>query len=93
VSLFKELVLLPVAPLRFTVWVAEQLADEADRRQNSPAARAQQLRRIDEARRRGEIDEEEAATLEGEMLESAMSQDDTSGTSVIGRGEENEDDG
>lgn len=92
-SLLKELVLLPVAPVRFTVWVVEQVADEADRRQNSPAARTQQLQQIDEARRRGEIDEEEAATLEGEVLESALSQDDTPGTSVISRREENEDDG
>jgi hypothetical protein len=93
VSLLKELVLLPVAPLRFTVWVAEQLADEADRRQNSPGARAQQLRAIDEARRRGEIDEEEAATAEGEVLESAMGEAQTPGTSVIGRDEEDESDG
>lgn len=30
-GLFKELVLLPLAPLRGTVWVAEQLHEEADR--------------------------------------------------------------
>jgi hypothetical protein len=31
VGLFKELVLLPLAPVRGTAWVAEQLAEEADR--------------------------------------------------------------
>jgi hypothetical protein len=93
VSLFKELVLLPVAPLRFTVWVAQQVADEADRREGGPGARAQQLRGIDEARRSGEIDEEEAATLEGRVLESAMGEDNAPGTSVISRREENESDG
>jgi hypothetical protein len=73
VGLIKELVLLPVAPLRFTVWVAEQVADEADRRQYSPGAGVQQLEEIEEARERGELDEEEAAELEGEVIEQQTS--------------------
>jgi hypothetical protein len=32
VGLFKEIALLPLAPVRGTAWVAEQLAEEADRR-------------------------------------------------------------
>ncbi len=31
-GLFREIVLLPLAPVRGTVWVAEQIAEEADRR-------------------------------------------------------------
>ena len=31
-GLFKELALLPLAPVRGTTWVADQLAQEADRR-------------------------------------------------------------
>jgi Gas vesicle protein G len=31
-GLFKELALLPLAPVRGTAWVADQLAQEADRR-------------------------------------------------------------
>ena len=30
-GLFKELVLLPLAPVRGTAWIAEQLAEEVDR--------------------------------------------------------------
>lgn len=71
-SLLKELALLPVAPLRFTVWVAQQVADEADRQQRGPGAPARRLHRIDEARRRGELDEDEAATLEGRVLEATV---------------------
>lgn len=92
-NLLKELVLLPVAPLRFTVWVAEQVADEADRRRSGPGSRVQLLQRIAEDRRRGEIDEEEAATLEGRVLETAMAEDETTGTTVIGGREESESDG
>ncbi len=68
-GLIKELVLLPVAPLRFTIWVAEQVAEEADRQQFSTGAGVQQLEEIEEAREKGELDEEEAAELEGEILE------------------------
>lgn len=85
-GLIKEIVLLPVAPVRFTVWVAEQMAEEADRRQRSPAARVQRLKEIDEGRRRGELDEEEAAERESAILE------EISPPTII-RPEESEDDG
>lgn len=92
-SLLKELVLLPVTPLRFTGWVVQQVSEEADRRRAGPGALAQELRSIDEARQRGDIHEEEAATLEGEVLEGAIAEGDTTGTAVIGGQEENESDG
>ena len=71
-GLIKELVLLPVAPLRFTVWVSEKVAEEADREQYSTGAGVQKLEAIEEAREKGEVDEEEAAELEGEVLEQQM---------------------
>jgi hypothetical protein len=73
VGLIKELVLLPVAPLRFTVWVADQVAQEAERQQFSPGARVQQLEEVEEAREKGELDEEEAADIEGEIIEQHVS--------------------
>ena len=72
-GLIKELALLPVAPLRFTVWVADQVTDEADRQQFSAGAGVQQLEQIEEARERGEIDEEEAAERQGEIIEGQVS--------------------
>lgn len=71
-GLIKELVLLPVAPLRFTVWVADQVAVEADRQQYSPEAGVQQIEELEEARERGELDAEEVAEREGEILEQQM---------------------
>ena len=71
-GLIKELVLLPVAPLRFTIWVSDKVAEEADRQQFSTGAGVQQLEEIEEAREQGELDEEEAEELEGEILEQQM---------------------
>lgn len=71
-GLIKELVLLPVAPLRFTVWVAEQVAEEADRQQYSVGAGVQELDEIEQAREKGELDEEEAEEREGEIIEQQL---------------------
>lgn len=71
-GLMKELVLLPVAPLRFTIWTADKVLEQAEREHFSEAANVRQLEEIDEARRRGELDEEEAKALEEEILERQM---------------------
>ena len=67
-GLIKELVLLPGAPLRFTVWVADKVAEEADRKEFSPAAGVQKIEEIEQKRERGEIGEDEAAEIEGKPL-------------------------
>jgi len=69
VGLIKHLVLLPAAPLRFTLWVAEKVAEETDRQQYSAGAGVQQIEQIEEAREKGELDEEKAEKLEGEIIE------------------------
>jgi hypothetical protein len=66
--MIKELTLLPVAPLRFTVWVAGKVAEQADHEQNSPEAIVRQLQEIEQARLRGELDDEQAAELEVQVL-------------------------
>jgi hypothetical protein len=73
VGLIKELLLLPVAPLRFTFWVAEQVAEEADREQYSVGAGARQIDEIEEAREKGELGEEEAEERQGEIIEQQVS--------------------
>jgi hypothetical protein len=72
VGLIKELVLLPVAPLRFTVWVAEQVTEEADRQQYGVGAGVQQLDEIEQAREKGELGEEEAEEREGEVIDQQL---------------------
>jgi hypothetical protein len=68
-GLIKELVLLPVAPLRFTGWVAEQLQQEAERRHGGPASVSRELHELDVARDRGELEPEEAERRQGEAIE------------------------
>jgi Gas vesicle protein G len=68
-GLIKEIALLPVAPLRFTVWVADKVNEEADRQEFSSGAAVQKIDDLEEKRERGEIGEEEAAEEEGEILE------------------------
>lgn len=67
-GVIKELSLLPVAPLRFTVWVAGKVAEQADHEQNSPQAFVQRLREIEDARARGELDDEQVAELEAQVI-------------------------
>ena len=72
-GLISQLALLPVAPLRFTVWVADKVAEEVERQEFSPGAGVRKLDEIQQARERGEISEEEAAELEGRIIEQQMS--------------------
>ena len=69
IGLVKQLALLPVAPLRLTVWVGDKVAEQVEREQFSPEAHMRQLREIDEKRERGELDEEQAAEAEAEIIE------------------------
>jgi hypothetical protein len=61
--------LLPLAPVRGVLWVAEQLTEEVNRRYYGEGAIVQQLRQVDEARRTGRMEPEEAAAREEELLE------------------------
>jgi len=67
-GLFTGLVTLPLAPLRGTVWIAEQVRDEAERELYDPAVIRRQLDQIAEARREGTIDEQDADAAERELV-------------------------
>lgn len=71
--MIKQLLLLPAAPLRFTVWVADKVAEEVERQEFSTGAGVRKLEETEQARERGEISEEEAAEREGEVLQQQMS--------------------
>jgi hypothetical protein len=73
VGLIKELVLLPVAPLRGTIWVAEKISEQAEREHLSESAGVEQIDQIGEARERGEINEDRAEEAEEEVLERQLS--------------------
>jgi len=68
-GLFKELVLLPLAPVRGTAWVAEQIADEADRRLYDEDNIKRELLQLELDYDSGAISEEERERLEHELLD------------------------
>ena len=67
-GLFTGLLLLPLAPVRGTVWIAERLLEEAERELNDPAAIEQRLVEAEEANERGELSDEELADIEDELV-------------------------
>lgn len=63
---------LPLVPVRGVVWLAEQIRDQAEEQYYDPARIRAQLEQVDEARRTGELTEEEAAAAEEELLQRLM---------------------
>lgn len=59
---------LPFAPLKGTVWVAEQIAQEAERRLADPGLIRRQLEEVAAARDAGTISTEQAAAEERELV-------------------------
>lgn len=72
-GLMKELLLLPAAPLRFTIWVADKVEEQVEQEHFSEAAGVRQLEQIEQLRARGEIDPEEAEAREEKVLERQLS--------------------
>jgi Gas vesicle protein G len=68
-GLISGLLLLPLAPVRGTVWIAERVLEEAEREFYDERAIRAQLQEIDAARAAGEIDERAAAEAENALIE------------------------
>ena len=71
-GLIKELVLLPLAPFRGTMWVAERIADQVEQERYGGAGTVERLDQLEQAKASGELDEREAAEREEEMLEEQL---------------------
>jgi Gas vesicle protein G len=69
VGLFKELVLLPLAPVRGTAWIAEQLAEEAERDLYDENRIKRELLQLELDEEEGRIGEREREEKETELLE------------------------
>ena len=67
-GLISGLLTLPLAPVRGTVWVAEQVQQEAERQYYDPGLIRRRLEEVDDARQTGELTEDEAAQLEDQLL-------------------------
>jgi hypothetical protein len=68
-GLFTGLLLLPLAPVRGTVWIAEQLVAEAERELDDERVVRRLLLEAEAALERGELSEAEYDRIEDELLE------------------------
>jgi chorismate mutase len=67
-GLMTSILTMPLAPLRLTVAVAEQIRKQAEAEYYDPARIRLQLEQIEILRENGEIDPEEAAAIEDELI-------------------------
>jgi hypothetical protein len=72
VGLISGLLTLPLAPVRGVAWVAEVVAEEADRQMAEAASPERALAELEAARATGEISEQEALALEAELIDEAI---------------------
>jgi hypothetical protein len=68
-GLLGELLLLPVAPVRGTWWVLQQVVNEAERQYYDPSVIQRELARLVERLEAGEVGEDEFDRLEDELLD------------------------
>jgi hypothetical protein len=79
VGIFTGLVLLPLAPVRMTAWLAEKIADQAALELGEGALR-RELEELDALHAAGEIDDETYAARQDELLLALLAaRDDSSG--------------
>ena len=63
---------LPLVPVCGVLWLAERILEQAEEQFYDPARIRAQLEQVDEARRRGELSEEECAEIEDALLQRLM---------------------
>jgi len=56
-------------PIKGTIWVAEQLKDEAERQFYDPGAIRRELEAVAQARQDGTLSDEEATEMEQELID------------------------
>jgi Gas vesicle protein G len=69
VGLITGLLLLPLAPVRGVAWVAEVVAQEAERELEAAKSPERLLGELEAARAAGELSDEEFAAAEGELID------------------------
>ena len=68
-GLFSSLVLLPLAPVRGVLWIAETLQTVAEDELNDPQRLREALREAEDAHRRGELSDADLAAVEQYVLD------------------------
>jgi chorismate mutase len=69
VGLITGILGLPLAPLRGTIWAAEQILEAAEDEYYDPARIKEQLEAVERARAAGELTEDEATELEDALVD------------------------
>jgi hypothetical protein len=72
-GLVRLLVMVPLAPVYGVGWVADVLADEAERELAERQSPQRALAELDAKRANGEISDEDAEALEGQLIEQMLS--------------------
>ena len=67
-GLITGILLLPLAPVRGVAWIAEVVAEEADRELAAANSPERALADLEAARATGEIDPDEADALEADLI-------------------------
>lgn len=68
-GLFTGILGLPLAPLRGTLWVAEQVLAQAEEEYYDPARIKEQLEAVERARVSGELSDDEATEIEDALVD------------------------
>jgi hypothetical protein len=68
-GLISGLLTLPLAPVRGVAWIAEILAEEADRELADAASPERALAELEAARATGEVSDEDADALEAQLID------------------------
>ena len=71
-GLISGLLTLPLAPVRGVAWVAEIVAEEADRQMAESASPERALAELEAARATGDVSEEDARELEAQLIDEAL---------------------
>ena len=71
-GLISGLLTLPLAPLRGTVWLAERIQEQAEEELYDESAIRAGLLELEAARETGDLDEEEIAAAEDDLIERLM---------------------
>ncbi|MFL5826109.1 MAG: gas vesicle protein GvpG [Thermoleophilaceae bacterium] len=68
-GLITGLLLLPLAPVRGTIWLAERIEEQAENELYDDSAMRDRLLELEAARETGELSDEEVDAAENELLE------------------------
>ena len=67
-GLLRGLLSIPLAPVRGTIWVAEQVRDEAERQYYDVGTLRRRLEEVGQARDDGDLSDDEADALEAQLV-------------------------